>query len=333
MRPDYLAGKMETRALSFLELVADGLAAVEARMRAGMVAELPAVGEAIDQLLSSGGKRIRPTLVLLAGGLLDSDYERTITLAGAAELLHTATLVHDDLIDGSILRRGFPTLNSHMEDGAAVLIGDYVFARAAYLAAETESVPLIKKFAETLAIIVNGELNQLFGLTTGDRRRDYFDRVYAKTASLFELAAESPALLADSSPDTVQTMKEFGRQLGVAFQIVDDILDFTGDSVQVGKPVGGDLRHGLITLPTIYHLEANPDDSGKIEALIAGTLDAQESEHLIEKIRHSGAVDKAFQEASDHIESCVAMLDGFPSDRPEHHALTELARYALNRTL
>lgn len=324
---------MEARTLSFPELVADGLVAVEARMRAGMVAELPIVGEAIDQLLSSGGKRIRPTLVLLAGGLLDADRERTITLAGAAELLHTATLVHDDLIDGSILRRGFPTLNSQMEDGAAVLIGDYLFARAAHLAAETESVPLIKKFAATLAIIVNGELNQLFGSTTGDLRRDYFDRVYAKTGSLFELAAESPALIARSDPDTVRIMKEFGSRLGVAFQIVDDILDFTGNTDQVGKPVGGDLRHGLITLPTIYHLETNPDDSGQIDALIAGTLDPQEAEELIERIRHSGAVDEAFQEASDYIESCISLLDGLSSVQPEHLALTELTRYALHRTL
>ncbi len=324
---------MEARTLSFPELVADGLAAVEARMRAGMGAELPVVEQAIDQLLSSGGKRIRPTLVILAGGLLEADRERTITLAGAAELLHTATLVHDDLIDGSILRRGFPTLNSQMEDGATVLIGDYVFARAAHLAAETESVPLIKKFAATLAIIVNGELNQLFGSTSGDLRRDYFDRVYAKTGSLFELAAESPALIAGSSPDIVRTMKEFGRQLGVAFQIVDDILDFTGNTDQVGKPVGGDLRQGLITLPTIYHLEANPDDTSQIDALIAGTLDSQEAEQLIERIRHSGAVDAAFQEASDLIESCIKLLDRFPSDRPEQLALTELARYALNRTL
>ena len=324
---------MEARTLSFPELVADGLVAVESRMRAGMVAELPIVGEAIDQLLSSGGKRIRPTLVLLVGGLLEADRERTVTLAGAAELLHTATLVHDDLIDGSILRRGFPTLNSQMEDGAAVLIGDYVFARAAHLAAETESIPLIKKFATTLAIIVNGELNQLFGSTTGDLRQDYFDRIHAKTGSLFELAAESPALLAGSDPDTVRNMKEFGSQLGIAFQIVDDILDFTGNPDQVGKPVGGDLRQGLITLPTIHHLEANPDDSDQVEALIAGVLDPQRAEELIERIRLSGAVDKAFQEASDYIESCVKLLDKFPSDRPEHLALIELARYALHRTL
>ncbi len=324
---------MEARTLSFPELVADGLTAVEARMRAGMVAELPALGAAIDQLLSSGGKRIRPTLVLLAGGLLDADRERTVTLAAAAELLHTATLVHDDLIDGALLRRGFPTLNAQMEDGATVLIGDYIFARAAHLAAETESLPLIKKFATTLAIIVNGELDQLLGSATGDYRRDYFDRVYAKTGSLFELAAESPALIAGAEQGTIRAMKKFGRQIGVAFQIVDDILDFTGNADLVGKPVGGDLRQGLITLPTIYHLEANPDDSDKIDALVAGTLDAEQAARLVETIRHSGAVGKALDEASDYIESCIRLLDDFPSDRPEHLALIELAKYVLNRTL
>ena len=324
---------METRTLSFSDLVADGLIAVESRMRAGMVAELPAVGDAIDQLLSSGGKRIRPTLVLLAGGLLQADRERTITLAAAAELLHTATLVHDDLIDGALLRRGFPTLNAHLEDGATVLIGDYMFARAAHLAAETESVPLIKKFASTLAIIVNGELNQLLGSTTGDLRRDYFDRVYAKTGSLFELASESPALIANADRVTVRAMKEFGRELGVAFQIVDDILDFTGNADQVGKPVGGDLRQGLITLPTLYHLEANPDDSDRIDAIVAGTLNTEESERLIETIRNSGAINESVDEASDRIDSCIALLDQFPTDRPEHNALIELAKYVLDRKL
>lgn len=302
-------------------------------MRAGWLAELPAVGDAIDRLLDSGGKRIRPTLVLLAGGLLGADQERTITLAAAAELLHTATLVHDDLIDGSLLRRGFPTLNAHMEDGATVLIGDYTFARAAHLAAETESLPLIKKFATTLEIIVNGELDQLFGSTTGDWRRDYFDRVYAKTGSLFELAAESPALLAGADLDTVRAMTKFGRQLGIAFQIVDDVLDFTGNADRVGKPVGGDLRQGLITLPTIYHLESNPEDSSQINALIEGTLDSEQAERLIEAIRTSGAVDETLQEASDYVDSCLDLLERFPPDRPEQLALIELTRYVLNRTL
>lgn len=302
-------------------------------MRAGMVAEPPEVAEAIAQLLNSGGKRLRPTLVLLTGGMLEADRERTITLGAAAELLHTATLVHDDLIDGSLLRRGFPTLNSQMEDGATVLIGDYLFARAAHLAAETESVVLMKKFATTLAIIVNGELNQLFGTSTGDLRRDYFDRIYAKTGSLFELSAEAPARMADADKDTVRDLKEYGRLLGIAFQIVDDILDFTGNSDQVGKPVRGDLRHGLITLPTIYHLEANPSDSDRVHALMEGSLSAEDSEQLIGAIRRSGAVDDAINEASDYIESCITLLERLPSDGPERLALTELARYVLQRTL
>ena len=323
---------METRTILFPELVADGLDAVEARMRSGRLGELPAVGDAIDRLLDSGGKRIRPTLVLLAGGMLGADPERTITVAAAVELLHTATLVHDDLIDGSLLRRGFPTLNSHMEDGATVLIGDYTFARAAQLAADTESLPLIKKFAATLEIIVNGELNQLLGSTSGDWRRDYFDRVYAKTGSLFELAAESPALLVGADPDTVHAMTKFGRQLGIAFQIVDDVLDFTGNIDRVGKPVGGDLRQGLITLPTIYHLDSNPDDRIQIHALIEGTLDPEQAERIIEAIRQSGAVEETLQEASDYVDSCLDLLERFPSDRPEQLALKELTKYVLDRT-
>ena len=332
MRHGSSPGIMETRTVLFPDLVSDGLAAVEARMRAGTDAAHPEFSAAIAHLLSSGGKRLRPTLVLLVGGLLETDPERTITVAAATELLHTATLVHDDLIDGSILRRGFPTLNSELEDGAVILIGDYVFARAAQLAAETESVPLIKRFAETLAVIVNGELTQLLGSSTGDLRTDYFDRVYAKTGSLFELSAESPALLLETAPDFARTLKEFGRQLGVAFQIVDDVLDFTGSAEEVGKPVGNDLRQGLVTLPTIYYLDSRPEQASKVDSLRDRSMSEENAGRLIDDIRESGAVEAALEEAAEYVGACERLVNDLPFEGPRHVALLELARYVLNRT-
>lgn len=324
---------METKTLSFTDLVADGLDLVEARMLADDQPRQSQLREAVEQLLASGGKRLRPTLVLLSGGLLGAEFDRSITLAAAIELLHTATLVHDDLIDGSQMRRGFPTLNATWDGGATVLMGDYVFAQAARLAAETGSLQIMEHFARTLSTIVNGELNQIFGTNASDARASYFDRAYAKTGSLFELASRGPALLAQADRSTEGRIAEFGRKLGIAFQIVDDVLDFTGSQQEVGKPVAGDLRRGLLTLPTICHLEIHPDQRPQVELLMGGALVANDQERLIDAIRNSGAIEAALAEAADLVSQCQQLLEQLPSERPENRALAELAQYALDRTL
>lgn len=324
---------METKTLNFTDLVNDGLELVEARMLSGDEPRHAQLRAAIKQLLGSGGKRLRPTLVLLSGGLLDADYHRSITLAAAIELLHTATLVHDDLIDGSQMRRGYPTLNATWDGGATVLMGDYIFAQAARLAAETGSLPIMENFARTLSTIVSGELNQIFGSQSSDVRSGYFDRAYAKTGSLFELASRGPALLAGVDTGTEHLMAEFGRQVGIAFQVVDDVLDFTGSQQEVGKPVAGDLRRGLLTLPTICHLEINPDQRREVEQLMSGGMSPEAEAEVIEAIRSSGGVEAAQREAAELVADCQELLGSLPSDRPETRALSELAQYALDRTL
>src|SRR3989337_3925810 len=198
-------------------------------MRAMSNGHHPDLKKALDHLLSSGGKRIRPAVALLTGGMLGADPGRLIALAAAIEMLHTATLVHDDLIDGSLLRRGNPTLNAHWTPAATVLTGDFIFARAAKLAASTDCLPLMKLFAETLAVIVNGELTQLFSSRGIASREDYDKRIYAKTASLFEMSSRAAAMISPVEEAVVENMLKFGRNIGMAFQIVDDILDFTGD--------------------------------------------------------------------------------------------------------
>lgn len=292
----------------------------------------PDLDAALEQLLASGGKRIRPTLALLTGGMLGADPKRIIILAAAIEMLHTATLVHDDLIDGSLVRRGLPTLNARWTAGATVLTGDYVFARAAQLAAQTGSLPLMENFARTLMTIVSGEITQLFRTSHRLDREEYLARIYAKTASLFELAAEAPAMLSGSPPDIVAGMKEFGYNIGLAFQIVDDVLDFVADPQEFGKPVASDLRQGLVTLPTLCYQERHPDDPDLQRLLDGGPLEEQALQRLVASIRRSGAVEQAMEEARDLVRLGERGLSGMP-DTPEREALYDLAEYIIERSL
>ncbi|MCJ7723266.1 MAG: polyprenyl synthetase family protein, partial [Anaerolineales bacterium] len=219
--------------LTFFTPVQTSIQEVEERMRAQAEDCHPDMQAALRNLLSSGGKRIRPTLGLLIGNLLGADRDKLITLGAAIEMLHTATLVHDDLIDGALLRRGTPTLNSRWAPAATVLTGDFLFAKAAKLAAESDCLPLMRMFAETLATIVNGELTQMFSSRGLIKSEDYYQRIYAKTASLFEMSARAAAMISPVDDKTVSAMREFGYEIGMAFQIVDDILDFTGEQTTV----------------------------------------------------------------------------------------------------
>lgn len=288
---------------------------------------------ALEHLLSSGGKRMRPTLTLFSGRMLGAQKQRLLTMAAAIELLHTATLVHDDLIDSSLLRRGIPTLNAQWTPGATVLTGDFLFARAAKLAADTDSIPVMHLFSATLSAIVNGEIAQMFNSRCQIDRAEYYTRIYAKTASLFETSAASAALLSPVDGTIVELMGKFGYNIGMAFQMVDDILDFTGEQSTLGKPVGGDLRQGLITLPTILYAENNPDDL-IIEQLMHGKCIQNDGQvdNLIEAIRTSNAPHQALAEARQFVQKGVKILSGLP-DSFERAQLLHLAEYIVDRKL
>ncbi len=292
----------------------------------------PDLGVALEHLLSSGGKRVRPAVALLTGSMLGGDLDRLVTLGAAIELLHTATLVHDDLIDGSILRRGITTLNAQWMPAATVLTGDFIFARAAKLAAETNSIAVMHLFAETLATIVNGEITQLFssrGLVSKD---DYLQRIHAKTASMFELATAAAALLSPVDHVMVEDFRTFGYDIGMAFQIVDDVLDFTGEQATVGKPVGSDLRQGLITLPALYYFEADQNDPD-LEWLISGSRSTDDRmERLINSIRSSGAIEQSLQQARHYVDCGLEILQKLPESE-ERMALEDLANYIVRRSL
>ncbi|GAP14644.1 geranylgeranyl pyrophosphate synthase [Longilinea arvoryzae] len=323
---------MNTSELFFAPVTED-IRAIEALILSqanGYQADLKA---ALEHLLSSGGKRIRPTLTLIIGRMLGAEKRHLLTMAAAIELLHTATLVHDDLIDGSLLRRGIPTLNAQWSPGATVLTGDFLFAKAASLAARTESIPVIQLFSETLSIIVNGEISQMFDNRCRINRDEYYKRIYAKTASLFETSAASAAMLSPVDENVIHQLAQFGYNIGMAFQILDDILDFTADQATIGKPVGGDLRQGLVTLPTILYAEHHPGDAA-IEMLVKGECVQKENQlnGLIQAIQSSEAPRLALAEAKSFVARGIESIRTQP-DSIERNQLIELAEYIVDRKL
>jgi geranylgeranyl pyrophosphate synthase len=319
--------------VNFLDPVKEQLELVEQRMYAQAKDAHSGLQAAVQHLISAGGKRIRPTLCLLVGNMLGADPEKLITLGAAVELLHTATLVHDDLIDGALLRRGIPTLNANWSPAATVLTGDFIFARAAELAAETDHLPLMRLFADTLAIIVNGELTQLFSRQELMDRENYCQRIYAKTASLFEMTSRAAAMISDGDQEVIEDMQHFGYEIGMAFQIVDDILDFTGEQEAVGKPVGSDLLQGLVTLPVIYYAEAHPDDPDVL--CLTGNCfftEHERMERLVKSIRASIAVQNAFGEAEGYVDAALKRLKGMPPG-VSRTSLEDLAHYIVQRKI
>ncbi len=316
--------------LAFHMQVQDLLPEVEARMRGQTDGYHPALKKALDQLLDAGGKRVRPTVVLLVSSMLGVDREDSLNLAAAVELLHTATLVHDDLIDGSTLRRGNPTLNSTWNAPATILAGDFLFSQAASLGAQVESTAVMRMFASTLSTIVNGEIEQIFERNSVTHRKDYNQRIYAKTATMFEMAARAPAYLVGKEDQYDEALRVYGYSVGMAFQIVDDVLDFSSDAKTLGKPVASDLRIGLLTLPAIYYLEGHPADERLKQFQSGGQLDAAVMEGLVQDIRNSGAVEKAREEADQQVQSALKALEQLPLS-PERSALADLANYVVER--
>jgi geranylgeranyl pyrophosphate synthase len=317
--------------VSFFSIVQDDVQLVEKRMRAQADDKNhPDLSAALDHLLASGGKRMRPTVVFLVGRMLGAPQEKLVTLGAAVEMLHTATLVHDDLIDGSLLRRGSTTLNARWSPAATVLTGDFLFAKAAKLAAEADHLPLMRLFAETLAVIVNGELTQLFASRGSISRENYYQRIYAKTASLFEMSTRSAAMVSPADASMVEILRQFGYEIGMAFQIVDDVLDFSGDQAAVGKPLGSDLLQGLVTLPALYYVESNPDDDDVRLLKEGGWGNRERMERLIEAIRASHAVQQSMQEARACVARALAALAPLPASA-EKSALEGLALYIVDR--
>jgi geranylgeranyl pyrophosphate synthase len=319
------------KTLPLFEPILAELEAVEETLHEAVDVEQAQLRETLSYLLDSGGKRIRPALVILSSKFYEHDESRVTPLAAAVEMLHTATLVHDDLLDGSSLRRGNETLNTRLNSGAVVLVGDYLFARAADLAAATDSVPVVNIFAKTLMTICRGELRHAFSQDGWHRtKEEYYLSTYSKTASLFAASAEAGALLSGAPNRVVRALREYGCNLGMAFQIVDDILDFVGDEDELGKPIGSDLRQGTATLPLLLFLEERPG-TGLLRCIFEHGEGREEAiATVVDLVRASPSIELAREEARRHTVEAKQALGGLSANL-YRQVMLDLADYLLER--
>lgn len=313
----------------------DDLARVEARVRLAAQVEFPVLGDILQAIISSGGKRLRPILLMLAARGYTYDIEPLIPAAAGVEMLHTASLVHDDTIDMSQLRRGQPTLNSMFDSGTVILIGDYLFAQSAILAAETMNPRVVAVFAASLADICDGQLREVFTAHRLDQTRDDYERrIYGKTASLFAGAAEMGAIIGRASEEEIQNMRCFGSDVGMAFQIVDDVLDLRSTTDTIGKPANLDLRQGTVTLPTMLLLERLDGNPAALEVeRIVNGVDVTDDEYtsVAALIEESGAIEDSVLAARTFIDRAIERLNVI-DDVTVADQLESFAQLALERT-
>ncbi len=298
----------------------------------------PQISTILEEIVRSGGKRLRPMLVLLAGRAwnYDETFETLVSAAAGVELLHTASLVHDDAVDHSAFRRGKPTLNSRVDTAAVILVGDFLFAQSAILAASTNNPRVVSVFSNSLGDICDGQLMEMMDARKPEQtERQYLARIYGKTASLFGCAAETGAIIAGAPEDAIAAMRGYGDDLGLAFQIMDDVLDLTGGSAQLGKPAGHDLLQSTITLPVIFYLEmveTGGPEWREIQSIVdRSNQDDAHVANVLDKIRASGAVERSLDRANDYVTQARDRLDIVP-DVETRELLYELADQAIRRS-
>ena len=290
----------------------------------------PTFAAAVNHLFGSPGKLLRPTLVFLSARFGPAhDHEVVLNLAQSLELVHTASLVHDDIVDEAELRRNVATVNATWDDDVALIVGDYLFAKAYALAAVLPKPEVIAIVAQTVFALCDGELNEVTASRTFLSEAAYFERIELKTASLYAACCQGAALLADADPEHVAALGAYGTSLGLAFQITDDVLDVAGDETDFGKTVGRDLAEGMPTLPMIYAVE-DTDDAHLGVRIVAPGKSPGELRDLLRIIRESGGVDRARAKALAFHDEAVAALGALP-DRPERDALREIADFVVRR--
>ncbi len=328
---------------TLLASISTEMRAVEDMMMHRDVTTLEPLQEVYREILTRGGKRLRPALALLCASLIRSPHQSlpfaVIALSSAVEMLHTSTLVHDDVIDNSLLRRGAPTLNSTWSAGDTVLAGNYMFAQAAHYSALTGNKDTIRICSDVLSYLVRGEIEQMksqhdFEVT----RAAYFRRIALKTSSIFRLATECAGLIQEFSAARVRQLKRFGVHFGIAFQVVDDILDYTSDPAALGKPAGSDLLNGTCTLPFFLYLDQQPDPSAvKSELQEANSWRLHSPaiwqdavQRFVADVCQSDAIAQAYSIAQAHVVQAQQCLRIFPESQ-YRHALFGLSDLVIRR--
>lgn len=317
-------------------VVAEDFDAVDDFIRERLDSSVPLIREISEHIVSGGGKRLRPLVSLLCARAAGYTGNLHVNVAAIIELLHTSTLLHDDVVDESQLRRGRPTANAVWGNAASVLVGDFLISRAFQLVVEVGDYRLMEILADGTNVISEGEVLQLLNCRNPDTSEENYMRViHHKTAKMFESAAQTGAVLGSTEPREGARLKQifgdYGRHLGIAFQLVDDVLDYAGDSTALGKNVGDDLAEGKPTLPLIHTMtRGEPGQAALIrQAIRDGGLDQLET--VIQIVRQGGGLEYTLDKARHHTGEALKALTSVP-DSPYRQALTELANEAVARS-
>jgi octaprenyl-diphosphate synthase len=313
-------------------LVADDLAEVEKILAARAASPVAVIPDLSGYIVSAGGKRLRPMLTLMAAHAVSKPTNATHVLAAAVEFIHTATLLHDDVVDESDLRRGKPAAKAIWGNSASILVGDFLFARAFNLLVETRSLDILDKLATASTTIAEGEVRQLAAMNARDLpTEEYLAIVEAKTGALFEAAAESGAMSAGGD-EHAHAFATYGKNLGLAFQIIDDVLDYGGTTSVIGKSVGDDFRECKITLPVIIAKRRGSDEDRAFwdRAMNPDTQEDADLAHAVHLIRATGAAEATVQEAEAYAAMAKGALRQLP-DSPYRDALIDLADFCVSR--
>ncbi|GAB3026012.1 MULTISPECIES: polyprenyl synthetase family protein [Oleiagrimonas] len=317
---------------SVRDLAAPDMAAVDALIRDRLSSDVVLINQVAEHIIGGGGKRLRPMLHTLAARAGGYDGEEHIKLAAVIEFIHTSTLLHDDVVDESDLRRGRSTANAVWGNAASVLVGDFLYSRSFQLMVELDRLSILRILADTTNTIAAGEVMQLLNIGNADvSEDDYLQVIERKTAVLFAAATELGGVLSDLSETQCAALRRYGMELGYAFQIADDLLDYVSDADTIGKNIGDDLAEGKPTLPLIYALQSAPPAQADAlrEAIRHGGLDSLD--HIIAAIRESGALERTRERAQQHAAAARQALDTLP-ENAHRDALLTLADYAVERT-
>ncbi len=293
---------------------------------------VPLVEKIGHYIVSGGGKRLRPLLVLLSANACGYQGQQHIPLAAVIEFIHTATLLHDDVVDNSDLRRGNATANAKWGNAPSVLVGDFLHSRSFQLMVEIGRLEIMQVISNATTIIAEGEVMQLLNQRNPDTTEEsYMQVILGKTAMLFEAATEVGAILADAPAAEREALRLYGRHLGIAFQIVDDLMDYLSDSETMGKNVGDDLAEGKATLPLIQAMHAGNDEERKLirHAIREGGL--EDLQPVMDIVQRTGAIDYTRGKAKDELDKAVQALEALPASS-FRDTLTTLAEMALDRT-
>jgi octaprenyl-diphosphate synthase len=314
--------------VSTLAPVADDMAKVDALIRARLDSDVALVRQVAEYLVGSGGKRLRPAMLLLACGAAGYGGPARLELAAVVEFIHTATLLHDDVVDASDLRRGRTTANAAFGNAAAVLVGDFLYSRAFQMMVEIDDMRVMQVLAEATNTIAAGEVMQLMGSHDPDvDEARYLEVIRRKTAKLFEAAARLAAVLS-RKPEFEEPLAEYGRRVGTAFQLVDDVLDYGGE---LGKSLGDDLAEGKPTLPLIHTMRAGSPEHASLVRRAIAEGGREDFTRVLEAIRASGALDYARGAARREAEAASRAIDALPATQYKR-SLLELASFAVTRS-